>query len=88
MQTIDDLRRHLFAALDGLANKETPMELERARAISDIAQTLINSAKVEVEYIRVTGRNGSGFIPDAKQQLPAPADSARGISIRVHRIKG
>lgn len=75
---IEDLRNHLFAALESLADKEEPMEIERARAISDVAQTIINSAKVEVDYMKqVGGKPASGFIPD-EQRLPAPG-SVRAI---------
>ena len=44
------------------------MEIARAKAISDVAQTIINSAKVEVDYMKqVGGRPVSGFIPDESQ---------------------
>ncbi len=36
--TIEDLRNRLFAALDGLADKKEPMEIDRARAIADVAR--------------------------------------------------
>lgn len=69
---IEDLRNHLFETLEALKDKEAPMDLERARAVSDVAQTIINSAKVEVEFLKATGsRLGSGFIPDdPKRELP------------------
>lgn len=82
---ISDLRNHLFAALEGLADTEKPMDLERAKTISDVAQTIINSAKVEVDLLKVLGEGRSEFfevviaeraslrIPaasDAKHQLP------------------
>lgn len=67
--TIHDLRRHLFAALDGLTDKQAPMDIERAKAVAEVAQTIINSAKVEVDHLRVVGGNGSGFI--GGQALPA-----------------
>jgi len=65
-RTIDDLREMLFQTLEGLKNGE--LEIEKAKAIGDISQTIINSAKVEVDYIRVCGddarpaRNGSKFL--------------------------
>jgi hypothetical protein len=66
---IDDLRKHLFDTLQDLRNKDKPMELDRAKAISDVAQTIINSAKVEVEHSRVTGAvTGTDFIPERPQQ--------------------
>lgn len=61
--TINDLREHLFATLEGLRNKETPMEIDRAKAVAEVAQTIINSAKVEVDHMRVAGHSaGTGFI--------------------------
>lgn len=67
---IEDLRNHLFAALEGLADTDKPMEVERAKAIADVAQTIINSAKIEVDFIRATNSVGTGFITDK------PADKA------------
>ena len=67
---ITALRAHLFDTIEALRDKQNPMEIDRAKAISDVAQTIINTAKTEVEYLRVTGgQTGSGFIGDA---LPAP----------------
>jgi hypothetical protein len=44
------------------------MEIERAKAISDVAQTIINSAKVEVEFLKQVGATrGTGFIPEDRQ---------------------
>lgn len=64
---IEDLRNHLFATIEGLLDEEKPMCIERAKAVADVAQTIINSAKVEVEYLKATGRLGTGFIPEDKQ---------------------
>jgi len=60
---IEDLRNHLFAALEALADSENPMEIPRAKAIAEVAQTIINSAKVEVDFINATNSVGTGFIP-------------------------
>jgi len=74
MPDINSLRNTLFATLNALQDKESPMDIERARAISDVAQTIINTAKVEIDHMKLTGGNrGSGFIPlgfDAKQTIP------------------
>lgn len=59
---ITDLRDHLFETLEALKDPETPMDIDRARAISDIAQTIINSAKVEIDMLKaVSGSSGSHF---------------------------
>jgi hypothetical protein len=52
---INDLRDHLFEVIELLKDEEqTHMTIEKAEAISHIAQTIINTAKVEVDYIRAT----------------------------------
>jgi len=68
---IEDLRNHLFAALEALADKEEPMELDRAKAIADVARVIVDSAKAEVAYMSASGaRTGTGFIalPDAEPE--------------------
>ena len=54
--TLQDLRDHLFATLESLADTEKPMEIERAKAICSTAQTIIDSARVEVKYMEVSGQ--------------------------------
>jgi len=76
--TINDIsavRAALFATLSGLSDKKNPMDIERAKAVNEVAQTIINSAKVEVDALRVLGGKGSGFIPVAG--LPAPVREER-----------
>ncbi len=64
---IEDLRNHLFETLESLKDKEAPMELERAETIAKVAQVIINSAKVEVDFLKHTGaaagHAGTEFIP-------------------------
>ena len=80
MKTINDLRTHLFDAISDL--KSGKIDLEKAKAISDIAQVIVNTAKVEVDHAKVTGSKGSGFLEQPKELPP-------GITgVTVHRIKG
>lgn len=73
---IEDLRNHLFATLEALSDKENPMDLDRARAIADVGRVLVDSAKVEVQFLDVvgggrSGKQGTGFIPlPAGEQAP------------------
>lgn len=58
---ISDLRDHLFAALeridnDDLTAEQIHQEVNKAKAIASIGSVLINSAKVEMEYIKATGK--------------------------------
>lgn len=67
---VNDLRTILFDTLEQLKDKDKPMEIERAKAISDIAQTIINSAKVEIEHQKVTGATSTtGFIPQESKPV-------------------
>lgn len=92
MKTLDDLRNHLFTALEGLADKSNPMEIDRAQAIANLGQTIINSAKVEIEHIKLGGK-GSGFIPDGPPALPEkPAgttviEQRPGVRVTRHHLK-
>ncbi len=64
---IEDLRDHLFEALEALKDEEKPMDLGRAKAIADVARAVIESAKVEVDFLRVTGGlKCTGFLPEDK----------------------
>lgn len=63
MRNIDTLRDHLFDTLDALKDKKDPMDVDRARAVSEVAARIIESSKVECEYLKLTGSNGTGFIP-------------------------
>ena len=49
-----------------LLDEDKPIELDRAKAVADIAQVIINSAKVEVDYVKATERSraSSGFFPE------------------------
>jgi hypothetical protein len=63
MKTINDLRATLFDTLESI--KSGTIDLEKAKAINDLGQTIINSAKVEVDHMKVSGSLGSGFIDSA-----------------------
>jgi hypothetical protein len=70
--TVADLRRHLFETMAALRDKANPMPVDRARAVSEVARTIIESARVEVDAARLQKRiPSSGFL--AVNALPAPA---------------
>lgn len=69
---IEDLRNHLFETIEMLKDAEKPLDVERAKAIAEAAQVIVNSAKVEVDFMRaVNATKGSGFIP-TEPTLPGP----------------
>lgn len=71
---IDDLRNHLFETLEALKDPDKPMELARARAVADVAKVLVESAKVEVDFLKVTGAlKSTNFLPieeDEQRKVP------------------
>lgn len=57
------LRDHLFDQLERLKADPSEAEFKRARATSEVAGRIIESANVEVDFIKHTKATGSGFIP-------------------------
>lgn len=93
---INALRSTLFDTLREV--KAGTMDLDRAKAINDTAQVIINTAKAEVDYMRVTGANsGTEFIPVAQRkpsltQDPSETPTATGVktvsgNVTTHRLK-
>ena len=66
--TINELNNALFETLRGL--QEGTIDLDRAKAINETAQTIINGAKVQVECIRVAGGGSSSFLGVANDGTP------------------
>lgn len=66
---IEDLRNTLFETMERLLDVDEPMEIDRAKAVAFVGQTIINSAKIEVDFMRQTGTAGSGwFSPGTEPQ--------------------
>ena len=81
---ITDLRNHLFETLEALKDPDKPMDLERARVISDVAQTIINSAKVEVDLVKAINASApgaSGFfgVTEESRELPKIVGKGRAL---------
>lgn len=69
-----ELRGHLFAALRGLRDKADPMPIDRARTVSEVARTLIDTARVELEAAaQLKAMPTSSFLP---LNAPAPVAAA------------
>lgn len=68
---IEDLRNHLFETIEALKDEDNPMDVQRAKAISGVAGEIIKTAKVELDFMELTGHEtGSDFMK--KPELPAP----------------
>lgn len=79
---ISELRRQLFATLAGV--KDGSIDLDKARAVNELGKTLVDTAKVEVDYLRAVGGGESAFLDTAigNENLP------EGITGRtVHRLR-
>ena len=59
---ITQMRQSLMDTLADLRNRQQPMDIDRARAVATVAAQLIDSARVENEYIKLTGQTISSFI--------------------------
>lgn len=67
---MSDLRDHLFETLEMLKDQEKPLDLARAKAISDVAQTIINSAKAEIDLLKVMdGRAAEGEFFETRPEI-------------------
>ncbi len=59
---MSNLRNHLFETLEALKDSDKPMDLARAKTISEVAQTIINSAKAEIDLLKAINADaGSEF---------------------------
>lgn len=90
---ITDLRQHLMDTLASLRDRTNPMEPDRARAIAQVAGILVDTARVEVDYIKATGSDRSDFLemPPASTGLPAPNGEPAAhnpFPTTVHRLRG
>ncbi len=82
-KTIEDLRSRLFDVMDGI--KAGTVTLEQAQTILSVGQVIVNTAKVEVDYLRATEGGESSFIGTAVGQRNLPSGI---LSITRHRMEG
>ena len=81
---ITQLRQHLMDTLADLRNRDRPMEPDRARAVAQVASVLVDTARVEVDFLKATGRDQSDFL-----MVPGAQGLPNGItSVTRHRLQG
>jgi hypothetical protein len=80
---ITELRNNLFETIKDLRDKNKPMDLDRAKTIAKVGQVIVNSAKIEVDFMKISGGLGTGFIPEQKA-LAGPGGEP---PVRKHLIK-
>lgn len=81
------VRTVLLATLANLCDRENPMDIERAKAVAQVAGVLVDTAKVENEYLKITGADRSDFLEQAPQ-IGGPSAHNPFPGVRVHRLQG
>ncbi|ARL90994.1 hypothetical protein [Burkholderia pseudomallei] len=93
MSTITDMREHLMQTLSALRDRENPMDVDRARAVAQVAGVLVDSAKVEVDYIKATGADRDSLFISPLNSSPDRLLNNDKASIQqtptgfIHRMK-
>lgn len=72
---IEDLRNHLFETIELLKDgDDNGMTIEKAKAIVQVSDKIIDTAKVEIDYLNTLNEinpdvhhSASGFLPKPKQ---------------------
>lgn len=86
---IDQVRTALLATLADLRDRETPMDLDRAKTVATVASVLVDTARVENEYLKITGQTHGAFLDQPATSTTVPTGPANGItSITRHQLKG
>lgn len=79
---ISDIRIIMAEQLRALRNA-TPealeSELKRSKAVSELSQTMINSAKVEIDYLEVTKQDHSPFLKSPQSAITPPAPAPQQL---------
>jgi len=92
---IDQVRSALLATLTDLRCKENPMDIERAKAVAAVATVLVDTAKVENDYLKITGQDHSKFLEQPAENTVTRIPQADGPSahnpfpsVVRHRLEG
>jgi hypothetical protein len=86
---ISAVREMLLATMADLRNPTHPMDIQRALAVSSVAQTVINSAKVEVDYLQKTGQTSTPFLEVPPVAIGnARLQSGAVVQSLTHRLQG
>lgn len=80
------LREHLLGTLADLRDRTNPMEPDRARAVAQVASVLVDTAKVEVDYLKASGQTRAGFLEEPPD--PHVAHLGNSTSSSTKRLAG
>lgn len=91
---INEVRTALLDTLKDLRCRENPMDLDRARTVAQVASVLVDTAKAENEYLKITHQDHSAFMeaPTTAPGLPSPTGEPSAHNpfptSAVHRLRG
>lgn len=84
MKTIDDLRATLADVIKDVRSGK--LDINQARAINELSKSIIDTAKVEVDYAKHTDTQASEFVAgESRPALPGAGAGGRGNSHRAER---
>ena len=73
------LRSHLFNTLTALQDKENPMDIDRAKAICQVGDVIVDTAKTEIDFMRVNGSIETQFFQKPTPPASLPPAAAQAI---------
>jgi hypothetical protein len=91
---IEAVRQSLMDTLADLRNRENPMDIDRAKAVAHVASVLVDTAKVEIDFLKMTGQDQSSFLSlpsEPKDDIPridGPAAHNPFPTVVRHRLQG
>lgn len=96
MNDIQGLREHLFAQLAELRNtgagdaEALRAAVSKASAVAELAKTITDTARVEVEYLKASGGGESAFLSATLREEETQERQLPNGVVRVvqHRLKG
>lgn len=84
---IHALRGHLFSALEAL--KARKIDPEEAKAVSEVSRTVIDTVRVEIEYMRQVGESvQTGFVGQPVLEAPKEIKPKAVSNDRVPYVVG
>lgn len=85
MSNIQTLREQMFQTLQGI--KDGSISVDKAKAICQVGDVIVASAKIEVDFIRATGGSDSEFLTvNNSKETPTGRLTHSGHST-VHRLR-
>jgi len=99
-KNITDLRAILFDAIEGV--KTGGLDLDKAKTINELSKTLVDTARAEIDHVKIAGGTGSDFLDSgpARPMLPGQTSQERtgngtktitqmaGATITQHKMRG